>query len=283
LHIGIFQENFNGLCNSFFINFTPFSEHLIQFPMKIKTLALTILSSLLMLGILRAQDESFLGLCLGTAIPQGTFSGKDYQNKQSGYANTGFLFSFDAAWFPDDYLGVGATVTYASNNPDKKKYEEDFMQDLLIRYPTLGEILDENFVFDYGVWKYLNLYIGPNFTFPAGRFNFDLRAMAGLTLAWEPSQTIDATYQSGSTFSTKVEPKAVPTVGYSVGGGIRYAMKSGFVLRVMTEYANSKPTFERTERVIDPEGLDIEEIVNEVEMPIKNIHVGIGIAYNFEL
>lgn len=232
-----------------------------------------------------AQDESFLGICLGGAIPQGKFAQKDFNEEGNGYAETGFMFSFDAAWFPDDYLGIGATVTYASNNPDKKKYQEDVKNDLMMKYPDITEFIDSNFIFDYGVWKYLNIYIGPTVTIPAGRFNFDLRVLAGLTLAWQPSQSIDAKYESGSTFSRKVDLKPVPTIGYSVGGGVRYAFSSGFVLRVMADYANSKPTFDITETTLDMEGEEIEPVITkrEVAMPIKNIHVGIGIAYNFEL
>ena len=229
-----------------------------------------------------AQDESFLGISFGAALPQGEFARKDF-GEGNGYAGTGFMFAFDAAWFPDDYLGIGATITYASNNPDKKIYLEDVKNDFMLNYPELGEFIDSNFVFDYGVWKYLNIYIGPSITFAAGRFNFDLRAMAGLTMAWQPSQTIDAKYESGSTFSRKVDPKPVPTIGYSVGGGVRYAFKSGFVLRVMADYANSKPTFEVTETTFDPESLEPEIITKKIAMPIKNIHVGIGIAYNFDL
>ena len=232
-----------------------------------------------------AQDESFLGISLGAAIPQGKFAEKEAVREGYGYAETGFMFAFDAAWFPDDYLGIGATVTYASNNPDKEKYLDDVKNDIIMNYPLLGEFIDSNFIFDYGVWKYLNIYIGPTVTVPAGRFNFDLRVLAGLTLAWQPDQSINATYESGSTFSRKINSKPVPTIGYSAGVGVRYAFQSGFVLRVMADYANSKPTFKITETTLDIEGEEIEPIVTtrEVAMPIKNIHVGIGIAYNFEL
>ena len=234
-------------------------------------------------GQLFSQDESFLGLSFGGAFPLGTFAETDFYKEGAGYAETGFMFAFDAAWFPDDYLGIGATVTYASNNPNKEQYLQDLRNDFMMNYPELGDFLDSNFVFDYGVWRYLNIFIGPNFTVNAGRVNFDLRAMAGLTLAWQPDQTIDATYQSGSTFSRKENPGPVPTIGYSLGGGIRYAFRSGFVLRVMADYANSKPTFELTETVLDLEGQEVSQQTREVAVPIKNVHVGVGIAYNFDL
>lgn len=241
------------------------------------------------LGVkVKGQQENFLGLCFGGAIPQGSFSDEDFSNKTNGYADPGFLFSFDAAWFPDDYLGVGATVTYASNNPDKTQYLADFKNAILdtisFSDPDLAEILDTSIVVDYGVWKYLNFFVGPNLTFPAGNFNFDLRLMGGITFAWKPYQTIDINYPEEGSFSRKIEDKAVPALGYSIGAGIRYAFKSGYVLRFIAEYANSKPTFEYLTKVTynqENESFDVE--TDEAQMPIKNIHLGIGIAYNFEL
>jgi hypothetical protein len=226
-----------------------------------------------------AQDESFLGISIGGALPLGTFAGTEFR-AGDGFAQTGFMFAFDGAWFPDDYMGIGGTITYASNNPDKEQYLEDLNNEFKSNFPELGEFVDSNLIFDYGVWKYLNFYIGPSFTVPAGYFNFDFRVLAGLQLAWQPDQTINATYDSGSTFSRQINPKPVPTIGWSAGMGIRYAFKSGFVLRVSADYANSKPTFTITEITLDPDGLNPEQNDREYKMPIKNIQVGIGIAYN---
>jgi opacity protein-like surface antigen len=233
-----------------------------------------------------SQDENFLGLCFGGAIPQGSFSENTRTDSTSviGYANNGFMFSFDAAYFPDDYLGIGATVTFASNNPDKKKYKDDLINSIVGDNQALEDTLRNNIDLDYGVWKYLNIFIGPNVTFPAGRFNIDLRIMGGLTLAWQPSQTIDINYPEQGSFSRKIEDKPVPTFGFSAGGGVRYAFKSGYVLRFIAEYSNSKPTFEVIDQITyDQEVESFVTTQKKIEMPIKNIHLGIGIAYNFEL
>lgn len=241
---------------------------------------------LLLINDSYSQDESFLGLTFGTAIPQGKYAEQDFYDKSTGYANTGFMFSFDGAWFPDDYLGIGGTVTFASNNPDKNAFKEDLRQFLNDSVPDIAEVLDENFVVDYGVWKYLNIFIGPSFTYPIGRLNIDARILAGVSFGWQPSQEIDATDVNESTFSRKVSGKAVPALGYCAGGGVRYAFKSGYVLRVTAEWVNSKPKFEYTSNIsYEEDGQDITiEIEKEsYEMPFKNVHLGIGIAYNFNM
>ena len=238
----------------------------------------------LLIAEAKGQQETFLGLSFGGAIPQGSFSEDNFRDSTNGYANTGFVFAFDVAWFPDDYLGIGATVTFASNNPDKTKYMADLEQSIISNNPKIGDFLINNIVLDYGVWKYLNLFVGPNVTMPAGNFNFDLRAMGGVSFAWKPTQTIDINYPEEGSFSRKIEDKAVPTLGYSIGGGVRYAFKSGYVIRLIAEYANCKPTFEFIDKITYDEDLENFVTTNqEIAMPIKNIHLGIGIAYNFEL
>lgn len=231
---------------------------------------------------LLAQDQSFMGLCLGTAIPQGTYAEKDFYKEGAGYANTGFLFTFDGAIFPDEYLGIGATVAYGSNNPDKVQYKEDLVKDVLSRYPDLV-VLEDKTYFDLGVWRYLNLHAGPAFTASAGQFNFDLRALAGLTLGWAPNQLLQIEFSDDQSFSRKVQDKATTALGFTLGAGIRYAFKSGYVMRITAEYSGSNQPMEVTEDVISSISSGSGITTTSYKMPIKNIQIGIGIAYNFEL
>lgn len=248
-----------------------------------KTLIATLGFVLILFFNAVSQNESFLGLCLGAALPQGEFATNNFQEPESGYANTGFLFTFDGTIFPDDYLGITATVSYASNNIDKKQYKDDLINDVLTRYPDF-ELEADSTSFDLGVWRYLNFHAGPAVTVSAGNFNFDVRAMAGLSLAWAPDQAIQLEWENGDNFSRKVENKAVPTLGFTLGGGIRYTFNNSYVLRFITEYSNCKPTIEFREDLLkDIEEGSTEVTTYEVSMPIKNIHIGIGIAYNFEI
>lgn len=236
-------------------------------------------------GIINAQNENFLGLALGAAIPQGIYASDEYQTEGAGYAKTGFLFGFDGAIFPDEYLGIGMTITYGSNNPDKEKYKQDLLDDLNSRDTvSLPEDITQ-IDFDYGVWKYLNFHIGPTVTIPAGDFNFDFRILGGLTMAWQPNMTLQFEWEDvngTNNFSTNRRNKAVAAFGYTAGVGVRYSMSSGIVLRVIGEFTNSKPTFELTEEITF-ENDEVQFSTEKYAIPMKNIHVGIGIAYNFEL
>lgn len=229
-----------------------------------------------------SQNESFLGLSLGAALPQGVYAEKEFGLEGAGYATPGFLFTFDGAIFPDDYLGIGATVTYGSNSPDSEQYKADLFNDIFQRYPELEEFQD-NIYFDFGSWRFLNFHVGPAFTAHAGSFNFDFRVLAGLSLAWAPEQLIQADWGQDQSFSRKVEDKAIPTLGFTAGAGIRYGFKGGYVIRLIGEYTNCKPTMEITEDVLADIAEGNEITTTNVDMPIKNILVGIGIAYNFDI
>ena len=115
--------------------------------------------------------------------------------------------------------------------------------------------------------------------------NFDLRILGGLSLAWAPDQNFQIFDENEEQlFSRTIKDKAIPTLGFTIGSGVRYAFKSGYVLRFIAEYSNCKPTITVTESVVDAiaEGQD-ELTESEVDMPIKNVQLSIGIAYNFEL
>ena len=234
---------------------------------------------------LKAQDENFLGLSFGAAIPQGTYASDEYETEGAGYALTGFLFSFDAAWFPDDYLGIAISFAYGSNNPDKLKYKEDLLEDIKNRHDSIDVPDISNIVYEMGVWKYLNLHVGPTVTIPAGRFNFDIRVLGGVTFAWQPNLLFQFDYENNGpkkNFSHTRQNKAVTAFGYTAGVGVRYALKSGLVLRLTGDFTNSKPTFEINEEItLVDNNIRIE--TREVQVPIENVHIGIGIAYNFEL
>lgn len=244
----------------------------------------------LVLGLfnqVQSQNESFLGLSLGIAMPQGVYAEKDFYSEGAGYASNGFLFTFDGTVFPDDYLGISATVSYGSNNPDKTKYQEDLINDFYEKNPELSN-LEDNISFDYGTWRYLNFHAGPAVTFRAGPVNFDLRVLGGLSLVWSPELdfqiTEDQTLEDPETlFSRKSSDKAVTALGFTAGAGVRYKMKNGYVLRLIAEYSNSKPTFTTSQRIFNSDTKEFDVVESEVDMPIKNIHLGIGIAYNFEL
>ena len=250
-----------------------------------KYLLLTIIITLLTNNI-KSQDENFLSLCVGAALPQGTFASKNFSNESAGYATSGFLFGFDMAWFPDDYLGIGGTVTFVNNNIDKKKYEEDLLKRLLEKYPDLELPDNTEIYFDMSEWRYVNLMIGPNGTFNAGKFNFDLRALTGISFVFPPGTELQIKQSGEQILSTNHEKKVSLNLGFTLGAGIRYALKNNYVIRLIAEYTGTKGTFDVTEDIskeVIGGDITLEPQTRKVDYPVNNIQLGIGIAYHFGL
>jgi hypothetical protein len=227
-----------------------------------------------------SQSENFVGLSFGAALPQGDFASKDFGLEGAGYATTGFLVGSDAALFPDEYLGIGASITFINGNIDKKKYKEDYIQNFYEKYEVdLNE--QEDFYFDMEVWRVINMMVGPATTFNAGSVNFDFRALIGASFVFPPGTEIQFKYNNKDV-NTYRQKKVSIGFGYCVGAGIRYAMKSGYVIRLTADYSGTKVNFDTNEDIINDNG-NIETLTKTVAFPVNNIQLGIGIAYNFEI
>lgn len=246
--------------------------------MKLKLFPLVIL--LFIFSTEMKSQSNFIGLSFGAALPQGDFASDDFSLDGAGYATTGFLVGFDAAVFPDEYLGIGASVTFINGNIDKKKYKEDYIQYF---YDKNGIDLNsvDDFYFDMEVWRIINLMVGPATTFNAGNFNFDARALIGASFVFPPGTQIQFKLENRE-FNTSRQKKASIGFGYSFGAGVRYAMKSGYVLRFTAEYSGTKVSFSTNDDILNEDG-NFETITRDVDFPINNIQIGIGIAYNFDL
>ncbi|NOX46570.1 MAG: hypothetical protein GXO89_06285 [Chlorobi bacterium] len=228
-----------------------------------------------------SQNESFMGLSFGYVMPQGDFASNDFAQEGAGYGTGGFLFGFDGAWFPDDYLGIGGSITFINANIDKSKYKEDVVASIKEKYPDL-ELPDSTEIkFDLGVWRLVNVMVGPHGTFHTGRFNFDIRALAGFSFVFAPGSQLQIFHKEDQLYSTKRIKKASPNLGFTIGGGIRYALQNSYVIRLTAEYTGTNATFETTDEILVNDEITV--VTKETDFPINNFYIGLGIAYHFDM
>ena len=228
-----------------------------------------------------AQNESFMGLSFGYVMPQGDFASNDLSQEGAGYGTGGFLFGFDGAWFPDDYLGIGGTVSFINANIDKVKYKEDVVDRFYENHPGIIDPDSTEIKLDLGVWRLVNVMVGPHGTFHAGRFNFDLRALAGFSFVFAPGSQLQIFHKEEQLFSTKRTKKASPNLGFTVGGGIRYALQNSYVIRLTAGYTGTNATFETTDEILIDD--EIQVVTSKTDFPINNFYIGLGIAYHFNM
>ena len=231
---------------------------------------------------LRGQDESFVALNVGGAIPQGDFAKNDSVTGGLGYATSGFMFGFDGAYFPDDYLGIGGTITFVNSNIDEAKYKSDLFKQIHERYPDL-EIPDSITInYNLGSWRYINIMVGPQGTVRAGNFNIDLRALGGVSFVFQP-QSLFQVYddEGGSLFSRTRSDKAKAGFGYTLGAGIRYEFENNYIIRFAVDYTGTKVSYETIDEITNDNG-DIETSTKRTDYSLSNIQIGIGVAYHFD-
>jgi opacity protein-like surface antigen len=231
---------------------------------------------------LKSQDESFVALNVGGAIPQGDFAKNDSVSGGLGYATSGFMFGFDGAFFPDDYLGIGGTITFVNSNIDEGKYKSDLTRHIHEKYPDL-EIPDSIVIgYNLGSWRYINIMIGPQGTIRAGNFNIDLRALGGVSFVFQPQSLFQVFNDEGGTlFSRTRSDKAKAGFGYTLGAGIRYEFHNNYIIRLSADYTGTKVSYETIDEITNDNG-DIETSTRRTDYSLSNIQIGIGVAYHFD-
>ena len=231
---------------------------------------------------LKSQNESFVALNVGGAIPQGDFAKKDSVTGGLGYANSGFMFGFDGAFFPDDFLGIGGTITFVNSNIDQGKYKMDLFNHIKNEYPDI-EIPDSIEVnYSLGAWRYINIMIGPQGTIRAGSFNIDIRALGGVSFVFQPQSMFQVYSEEDKiNFSRTRSDKAKAGFGYTLGAGIRYEFKNNYIIRLSADYTGTKVSYETIDEITYDNG-EIETSTKNTDFALSNIQIGIGVAYHFD-
>ena len=220
--------------------------------------------------------ENFMSISMGGAVPFGDFASTDIENTSAGYAETSLFLSFDGAHLFLPYIGIGGTMTYANNSVDQVSLRTDIIAKIKEQYPDFVIPEDTYISFDAGVWNHVNVMVGPQFTLPLDRLNFDLRALGGLSFIFPPEMQIylaneDEEFRKYFTYQTKV------SFGYLFGAAIRYNTSDNMMIRLMADYTYAKTTYTVTDEYEGPGTPD----TGEYEQPIGTWNIGIGIGYYF--
>lgn len=225
---------------------------------------------------LQAQD-SFLGLSMGASFPIGDYaSGNDAFS--SGYAGTNFVLNFDASYVVAPFIGVGATFSFGSNYADEDALKKTILPDLAQRYSQIDFPAPEDaeFNINMGKWTYINLMVGPNVSIPLVILHLDLRALGGIMFLTPPEREIEITWIDDEIFTS--QSSQLIHFGYVLGAGIRFGMRSGTGIRIAADYFSSKPLMEvKTDHLLIPE----KEKTVEFKLPMRTLHVTLGLCFNF--
>jgi hypothetical protein len=217
-------------------------------------------------------QRSYLGLSFGGSLPNDEFAKTSLQ-EDGGYALPGFVIEFAGAYIFDYYFGIAGTATFSSNPIDAVKFGED----LEAAIPPIDPPPAEDPVINIKVanWTYSNVMVGPTATLPLWRFNFDLRAVAGLSFLLSPPQEVYIQVDDKEFFQGR--SNSTVNFAYMLGGGLRFNVNDFYGIRLSADYFRSKPTFKVSEGSL----IDAATGKSTYEMDIGTINLNIGIAYRF--
>ncbi|HNS16262.1 MAG TPA: outer membrane beta-barrel protein [Bacteroidales bacterium] len=243
----------------------------------------SVLSTLLVILSLMAgaqTSDGYMGVMMGVAIPTGDFASGDSLNPQAGYATTSFNLTMDGAYYINPYVGFGGAVSFSNNSLNTGDLKRSLEWYIHKNYPDAELPEDLTLIsYDLGVWNHVNLMVGPYFSIPVNQFHFDFRALGGLAFVFSPDSEMYF-MTADDEFRTYRENKNPVSLGYMVGGGIRYVSRSNAIIRLMCDYSSTKTTIEITDYFIENES-PLHNPPTEHTQPMNTIHVGLGIGYAF--
>jgi hypothetical protein len=211
----------------------------------------------------------FSEFLMGLAIPAGDFARTDPENAQSGFADPGgYLFAGYGRMFREMVgLEAGISVNF---NPVNSSIDQ------LKKLPYAQE-----YNRDAG-WVIINYLAGPRFSFPAGKFAFDARLLAGLMDARRPSFKNSITGIGYEIVEEKVGHGYA--VVYQLGAGIKYQASKKISIKLMADYFKATPTinYQETASVWGAYyGYYFVYHERKYKQPVSAYNIGFGIDLHF--
>lgn len=219
------------------------------------------------------SQDSHLALSMGPSFPLGDFASIDSYTS-NGYATNGFYLSFDGNYIPTWYFGIGGQLAFGTNFPNQDSMLSGLIDELRnMDIPPIPEEIPATFTI--GNWSYVNLMVGPTVALPAGSFQFNFKALLGISIVMPPNQTLTLEYDNNiiSGYSDTQNIK----FAYSLGSDIIYKLGGSYSIKVAAEYFHTSVDYDAEFKLDD--STDLTPINRS--MAINSVHTTIGLAYLF--
>ncbi len=229
---------------------------------------------IIIIPLVTYSQKSHLGLNMGPTFPLKTYALADVY-ESDGYANPGFNLSFEGNYVPTWYFGIGGEITFSTNYPD----QDSMMNALLKEIETNSQIqtIPDYAKINYSVdnWSYVNILVGPTFSYPAGVLQINLKALVGLSVIMPPNQYLEISYDKVGITSSAGGQNA--RFCYNLGTDIIVKLNRNYSLIMGAEYFHTKTSY------------DVEVVLNNDtplpsiprEINIDALHTTLGLAMLF--
>lgn len=221
-------------------------------------------------------QKDHLSLSMGLAQPLGDFAAKNvlYRN---GFAQPGFNLSFEGNYIPRWYLGVGGAVSFSTNY----LYNNDFFDLLVedINQQSTPDIPDSTLIsYESNKWSYVNMMVGPTLAIPGEHLQLNLKAFAGLSVIFPPSQNLEVSFDD-SQYNHSAETQSV-SLCYSIGADLIYKLQRNYSVKLGAEYVAMQAENKTKLSYTEFGSTQILPGTNQ-KVTIQALHFTVGLAYLF--
>ena len=230
--------------------------------------------AILIFGMYGHTQDSFLSISMGASIPLNDYATTD-KILVSGYAGTNFVLNFDASYILVPFFGIGGTFSFGSNYTEANALKNQVVDIFRELYPTFPIPEDSEVEVTLGPWRYVNLMVGPQLSFPIAIMQLDLRALGGVSFVMPPDRDLSVTTPDGDYISSQTGQ--LVNFGYLIGGGIRFGMRGATSIRIAADYFHSKPSLEVKNEFLRDNIIEKQKY----DMDLNTLHVTVGLAFNF--
>lgn len=229
-----------------------------------------------------SQDDNrkgFTSFNLGSSMPVGNFSSKDFDNSQAGFATNGLVIDFTFGYRISKTLGITAIYRSQVNGHDMVAYAEGWEDYLDRHYPSVtSSVFVESTSFALS-----GIMVGINGSFSIGNnISFEPRIAIGPSVASLPAMTTEM-YESGTKLVTTIRPQASTfTFSYIIGAGAKLDVSKKICLLANIDFYASNAYWE------DVEEISIGHITGKTEknyyhysQKFTTINISAGLGFRF--
>jgi hypothetical protein len=181
------------------------------------------------------QKNGFISVSAGISQPMGTFSQRTAA-QSSGMALRGQSMSVSGGYRLAGPLGLMGRFEQTFNGIDPTALLANFV-------PSPGDHLTASAATGRsGQWQSRSIMAGPYITIPAGRFSFDVRALAGQIWATCPETCVEGRVNRETTMIRTASQESKAISG-GIGLTTRYRITPSVALNVNADYSSSTFTF----------------------------------------
>lgn len=211
------------------------------------------------------RPKSFVELGAGLSIPLGDYAKTDFNDPESGFANSGFNFNLAYLNRLTYNFGVTGALYLNSNSVNQQAYRDEITSDTLEAPLTVST---RN-------WGGFGILAGPMLYFPLNAyFSLDFRALVGFYSVYSPEVIIEGQTEAGENFMFRLFK--YNGTGFAWGAGTTVRMKfgsSGYFL-VKGDYQAYSPQFSDIEWLDQNGEIRTTSFTQNLETVILSLGIG---------